>query len=94
LDEDGQFPARCNMGMVELEPVASPEDKQTLRLMVEAHFRYTRSANASRVLESWDTMLPKFVKVMPSDYKRVLQERKTALAKEHAKRGREAVSRG
>jgi len=38
--------------------------------------------------------LPKFVKVMPSDYKRVLQERKTALAKEHAQREREAVSRG
>ena len=94
LDDDGQFPARCNMGMVELESVVSPEDKQILRLMVEAHFRYTQSVNARRVLESWDTMLPKFVKVMPSDYKRVLQERKTALAKEHAQREREAVSRG
>ncbi|MEJ2231407.1 MAG: glutamate synthase subunit alpha, partial [Nitrospirales bacterium] len=94
LDEDGQFSSRCNMGMVELEPVVSSEDKQTLRVMVEAHFRYTQSVNARRVLESWDSMLPKFVKVMPSDYKRVLQERKTALAKEHAQREREAVSRG
>lgn len=94
LDEDGQFPARCNMGMVELEPVVSSEDQQTLRAMIEAHFRYTKSVNARRVLESWDMMLPKFVKVMPSDYKRVLQERKTALAKEHAQRKREAVSRG
>ncbi len=94
LDEDGQFPARFNMGMVELEPVVSSEDQQTLRAMIEAHFRYTQSVNAKRVLESWDMMLPKFVKVMPSDYKRVLQERKTALAKEHAQRKREAVSRG
>jgi glutamate synthase domain-containing protein 3 len=62
--------------------------------MIEAHFRYTQSGNARRVLESWDMMLPNFVKVMPSDYKRVLQERKTALAKEYAQREREAVSRG
>jgi glutamate synthase (NADPH) large chain len=94
LDEDGQFPAHCNLGMVELEPVVSPEDIQTLRSMVEAHFRYTQSVNAERVLESWETILPKFVKVMPSDYKRVMQERKTALAKVHAQRERKAVSRG
>ena len=42
----------------------------------------------------WDDMLPKFVKVMPLDYKRVLQERKEALAKQHAQRERQAVTRG
>jgi glutamate synthase domain-containing protein 3 len=65
-----------------------------LRTMIEAHFRYTKSVNAKRVLEAWEGMLPKFVKVMPMDYKRVLQERKAALAKEHAKREREVVNRG
>jgi glutamate synthase (NADPH/NADH) large chain/glutamate synthase (ferredoxin) len=94
LDEEGTFPERCNMGMVEREVVEAPEDIQTLRTMVEAHFRYTKSANAKRVLDAWEVMLPKFVKVMPRDYKRVLQERKAALAKEHAQREREVVNRG
>ena len=82
------------MGMVERERVEAPEDIRTLRTMIEAHFRYTKSVNAKRVLDAWDVMLPKFVKVMPRDYKRVLQERKAALAKEHAQREREVVNRG
>ena len=94
LDEEGKFPERCNMGMVEREKVEAPEDIRALRGMIEAHFRYTNSANAKRVLDAWDVMLPKFVKVMPRDYKRVLQERKAALAKEHAQRKREVVNRG
>ena len=61
------FSSRCNMGMVELEAVVAPEDTRTLRTMVEAHLSYTKSANAQRVLNAWETMLPKFVKVMPSD---------------------------
>jgi glutamate synthase (NADPH/NADH) large chain/glutamate synthase (ferredoxin) len=94
LDEEGKFSERCNMGMVEREGVEASEDIHMLRTMVEAHFRYTKSVNAKRVLDAWDVMLPKFVKVMPTDYKRVLQERKTALAKKHAKREREVASRG
>lgn len=94
LDEDGQFSLKCNMGMVELEPVVASEDKQTLRTLIEAHLKYTDSAKASRILDAWDVFLPKFVKVMPVDYKRVLQERKAALAKAHAQRGKEVASRG
>ena len=94
LDEEGTFPERCNMGMVEREGVKASEDIHMLRTMVEAHFRYTKSVNAKRVLDAWEAMLPKFVKVMPRDYKRVLQERKAALAKEHAQREREVVNRG
>ncbi len=94
LDEEGQFRDRCNMEMVELEGVVAPEDILTLRTMIEAHSQYTKSASAKRVLDAWDTMLPKFVKVMPSDYKRILQQRKVALAKEHAQREREVASRG
>jgi len=82
------------MGMVEIEGVVAPEDIRTLRMMIEAHLGYTKSVNAKRVLDAWDTMLPKFAKVMPSDYKRVLQQRKAALAKEHAQREREVVNRG
>jgi len=46
-----------------------------LRSLLEDHLRYTGSSNAERVLANWDEMLPKFVKVMPRDFKRVLAER-------------------
>ena len=41
--------------------------------MVERHIEYTKSDYAERILDLWDEMVPKFVKVMPKDYKRVLQ---------------------
>ena len=75
LDESGRFESLCNTGMVDLENVEAEEDKAALRRMVEEHHHHTGSANAERVLRSWDDMLPKFVKVMPRDYKRVLAER-------------------
>ncbi len=76
FDESGKFKALCNMGMVDLEDVVSEEDRAALRRMIEAHLCYTGSANAARILAAWDQMLPRFVKVMPRDYKRVLAERK------------------
>ncbi|MGH9577827.1 MAG: glutamate synthase subunit alpha, partial [Terriglobales bacterium] len=84
LNEDGKFEQRCNLGMVELEPVSTVEDKKILRDMIEKHMRYTGSRKAKKVLDAWDAMLSKFVKVMPVDYKRVLAERKKAVAKEKA----------
>ena len=80
------------MGMVELEKVVTAEDKQTLRQMIEAHLKYTGSRKAKTVLDAWETMLPKFVKIMPVDYKRVLAERKAAAAKEHAQKEKELVA--
>jgi glutamate synthase (ferredoxin) len=50
-----------------------------LRGSIEKHAQYTNSAKAKQVLANWDVMLPKFVKVMPRDYKRVLQAIKTAV---------------
>ena len=84
LNEDGKFEQRCNLGMVELEKVSSAEDKQQLKSMLEAHLKYTGSRKAKLVLDGWQAMLPKFVKIMPSDYKRVLAERKAAAAKDKA----------
>ncbi|WP_447979555.1 glutamate synthase large subunit [Candidatus Nitrospira bockiana] len=84
LNEDGKFEQRCNMGMVELEKVYTAEDQQTLRAMIEAHLRYTGSRKAKAVLDHWTAMLPRFVKIMPIDYKRVLAERKAAALKEQA----------
>ena len=73
----------------------TPEDKQTLRTMIENHHRYTGSRKAKLVLDNWEVLLPKFVKVMPVDYKRVLSERKAAAAKQQArKQQKEAVAHG
>ena len=75
LDSAGDFRKRCNMGMVELESVSNDEDIAELRQLIENHAEYTGSTVAQQVLENWQTSLPQFVKVMPTDYKRVLRER-------------------
>jgi glutamate synthase (NADPH/NADH) large chain len=92
LNEDGKFEQRCNLGMVELEKVSSAEDKQQLKSMLEAHLKYTGSRKAKLVLDGWQAMLPKFVKIMPSDYKRVLAERKAAAAKDKAHKDKELAA--
>ena len=76
LDEDRVFRSRCNLDMVALEPVVGEEDRDLLRGLVQEHLDLTGSSNARRVLEAWDEMLPRFVKVYPHDYRRVLEERR------------------
>ncbi len=75
LDSDGDFRNKCNMGMVELESMTAEEDIAELKAMIEKHQAATGSTVAEQVLANWDESLNKFVKVMPTDYKRVLQER-------------------
>ncbi|MDQ7016448.1 MAG: glutamate synthase large subunit [Gammaproteobacteria bacterium] len=100
LDEAGTFASRCNMSMVELEPIRDEDDTlesldhqggdlenhgkvdlshdmtrfDALRLkqLIEEHKHYTNSAVAEKILSNWDEYLPKFVKVMPVDYRRAL----------------------
>ena len=79
LDEAGDFASRCNTQMVGLEKVTEAEDIADLKGSIEQHAQYTNSEQAQQVLANWDTMLPKFVKVMPRDYKRVLQAIKNAV---------------
>ncbi|WP_173051403.1 glutamate synthase large subunit [Nitrospira sp. KM1] len=76
LDDLGRFQSRCNTGMVELERVVSKEDKQLLHDLITKHFMYTGSRKAKQILDTFDATLSTFVKVMPVDYKRVLEERK------------------
>jgi glutamate synthase domain-containing protein 2/glutamate synthase domain-containing protein 1/glutamate synthase domain-containing protein 3 len=71
LDEDGGFSKRCNMGMVDLEGLTDSDTAQ-LRELIEEHARRTDSPVARRVLEGFDPA--RFTKVMPRDYRRVLQE--------------------
>jgi glutamate synthase (ferredoxin) len=79
LDEQGDFPVKCNQQMVGLEKL-DDEDIATLKAMIENHAINTKSARAAGILAGWDKFLPKFVKVMPKDYKRVLAAIKKAKA--------------
>ncbi|GAB4192240.1 MAG: glutamate synthase large subunit [Coleofasciculaceae cyanobacterium] len=80
LDEAGDFATRCNQQMVGLEQLEDPEEIHDLYEMIERHANYTGSQKAAQVLASWEEMVPKFVKVMPKDYKRVLQAIASAIA--------------
>ncbi len=91
FDEAGKFTPRCNMGMVELEKMEASEDIAELKSLIEKHADYTGSAIAKRVLADWDASLSKFVKVMPTDYKRVLLERKQKAAEPSSKNSAAAV---
>jgi glutamate synthase domain-containing protein 3 len=75
-DDEGDFEIRFNPGLADLEPVDDPEDIETLRSMVEDHLHYTGSAPAKRILDNWEDALPRFKKIMPRDYRRVLEERR------------------
>ncbi|MEE8312547.1 MAG: glutamate synthase large subunit [Candidatus Binatia bacterium] len=72
-DTDGTFARRCNMGMVELFKLESEEDRRELRRLVQRHHQYTGSAVAERMLENWEGTLQDFVKVMPTEYRKVLE---------------------
>ena len=76
LDRDNTFPIHCNQSIVDLLPVEEPEDVQQLKDLIEEHFKSTQSSVAKKVLDEWEETLPKFVKIYPTDYRRVLEERK------------------
>jgi glutamate synthase (NADPH/NADH) large chain len=106
LDEQGDFEQRCNLAMVELEPIPAEDaaletlehqggdlethgrvdvshdmtrgDALRLRLLIEKHTHYTGSTRGREILDNWEDYLPKFVKVMPVDYRRALQEMQAA----------------
>jgi glutamate synthase (NADPH/NADH) large chain len=73
LDQFGDFPAlRCNRGEVDLEPVADQKDIDKLYQLIARHGELTGSTQAKWIVENWEATLPKFVKVFPHEYKRVL----------------------
>ena len=106
LDEDGEFATRCNLAMVELEPVPeedelmellhhhggdiefhgrvdvssdmSSHDEERLLTLIQNHLHYTGSARARHIVENWADYRPKFVKVMPVEYRRALREMEQA----------------
>jgi glutamate synthase (NADPH) large chain len=108
LDEDGSFAKRCNLSMVDLEPVPEEEelqqrlhhsggdlefkgridvmanmsgyDAERLRQLVSNHLDMTGSERAKLILDNWADYLPRFVKVMPVEYRRALQDIERAQA--------------
>ena len=75
-DPDGDFHIRFNDSMADLEPVVEDEDIAILKGLIEEHYRHTGSRPASRILADWSSALRNFKKIMPRDYRRVLEERK------------------
>ena len=79
LDEQGDFASRCNTEMVGLE-LLDDSDAASLKALIEKHAESTGSSRATMMLIDWQNVLSQFVKVMPKDYKRVLQALERAKA--------------
>ena len=80
LDEAENFADRCNLEMVGLEPLTDADEIEEVWKMIQRHQTYTQSALAAKILADWNKFVPKFVKVMPTDYKRVLESLKKVKA--------------
>ena len=72
LDEHGDFEINCNKGMVDLDELIDDEDCQTVKTLLIKHINFTKSTVAKNILNNWDRYQSKFIKIMPKDYKRVL----------------------
>lgn len=79
-DPEDQLRGRCNLEMVELEALLDDPDIHELRTLIERHKQFTGSAVAARLLADWPQTLRQFIKVMPTDYKRVLMQQQRVAA--------------
>jgi len=77
-DESELFGTRCNLDMVDLESVWTDEDRSRLRGLLQRYHEYTGSQRAASLLGNWEAHLPLFVKVMPIDYRKVLERMRLA----------------
>jgi glutamate synthase (NADPH/NADH) large chain len=76
FNELGDFDYFCNMGMVELSLVEDYTDVNELTELISKHYKFTKSKKAKMILDDLKKFLPMFIKVIPYDYKKVLQEQK------------------
>ena len=77
-DPAGSFSSNCNTDMVELERVEERGDVDALKALIDKHAIYTGSTKANALLDDWAGSVSAFIKVMPTDFKRVLEEQKMA----------------
>jgi glutamate synthase domain-containing protein 3 len=82
-DPKGIFPARCNMGMVGLEKLDDVIEQGQVKSYLEEHMSMTDSPVARNLLNDWQSEVKNFVKVMPHDYKRVLDEQANGDSNNH-----------
>lgn len=75
LDEEGDFDFYCNKGLVELLEVEDKKDIKELQGLISRHLTYTQSPKAAKILTQWEEYLPRFVKVIPFEYRKVLREK-------------------
>ncbi len=80
LDEAGDFASRVNMQNVELEKLSDTDEIEEIWKLIQRHQTYTKSERAAKLLADWENMINRFVKVIPKDYKRMLQKIKEAKA--------------
>jgi len=76
LDEAGDFPRHCNTEMVKLFRLEEEDEIELVQNLVRKHAQYTRSDRAWKILAFWDEMVPRFFKIYPNDYRRVIETQK------------------
>jgi glutamate synthase (NADPH/NADH) large chain len=76
LDTAGDFADRCNREMIDLTDMEDAEEIEMVKAMISTHVQYTGSKRAAEIFLSWDEWLPRFVRVIPKDYRRVLDTQK------------------
>jgi glutamate synthase domain-containing protein 3 len=73
FDERGDFTERrCNLASVDLEPLIEAQDVKIVRDLITRHYEFTASARARSILDNWAEVAPRFIKVFPHEFKRVL----------------------
>ena len=75
-DVDGDFPSLCSTDMVELDGLHDKDDQKDVWELINLHYKYTGSEVAEKILNSWNVILYQFVRVMPTDYKQILDKKK------------------
>ena len=73
-DPNKELERKCNLDTFELEELINENDLNGLKELIEKHYKYTDSEVAKNILNNWEDQIDNFVKVMPTDYKRVLEE--------------------
>ncbi len=73
LDARGELSGQVNKDMVQLEQLDNDVEMNEVKNMIQRHVKYTGSEHAQRILHRWEEFAPKFVKIIPSDYKRMLE---------------------
>jgi glutamate synthase domain-containing protein 3 len=92
LDDDGGFAGRCNMGMIAVEPLVDKGDLALVAGLLEEHVERTSSVRASDLLAAWPRSAPRFRKVIPTEYRRILDAAKAAAETQEAPVRRQAVT--